>query len=253
MKKNDGIDYVICAAGSGLRLRTPGVNIAKPLLKIKGLTLIERSLSSLDLQSSDRLIIITQKTHQISSRMNNVIKKKWPTIEIIWVEIDQVTSGQLETAILAKPYLRGNGVAIFNSDTYFRSAGLVEMTQDKTIDGIIPCSREEGHEWSFCKADSAGRVLEVAEKNRISDLASVGYYYFRSPALLLDYAEIEIAEVRNKLKESYVAPIYNRLIKDEKRIVIILVEEFKPMGTPAQLQNYWQMSLQELAQENADT
>lgn len=249
--KSAAIDYIICAAGEGTRLQGPKLKTPKPLIKIKGLTLLERSLLSLDMTPSDRLILITQESHQIQKKLGETLIRKYPKIKIQWLEINKLTAGQLETATLAKPYLRDESVVIFNSDTFFRAPNLFELINTQTFDGIIPCSLELGNEWSFCKADKNGRVYEVAEKNRISDLASVGYYYFKSSNDFLKYSEVEIAAMKKLEKECYVAPIYNRLIQDQKSIVVDIVSEFKPMGTPAQIETYWNMTLEDLALENA--
>lgn len=247
-----GIDYIICAAGEGLRLQTAKFKKPKPLVKIKNLTLLERSLLSLDLTTQDQLILITQEAHQVSRQLTATLAKKYPGVAIKWVEINSMTTGQLETATLAKAHLRGQGVVIFNSDTFFRSPTLLEVISQDHFDGIIPCSPEQGNEWSFCKADDKGQIFEVAEKNRISDLASVGYYYFKKADEFLKYAQAEIVAMKISKKECYVAPVYNRFIQDGKKIGIDLVTEFKPMGTPAQILKYWNLTLEDLALENQE-
>lgn len=245
-----GIDYVICAAGQGVRLQSLSLNIPKPILKLKGVTLLERSLQSLDISASDRLIIITQKAHEIASKMDSFIRNKFLNIDLIWLEIDKVTSGQLETAHLASSFLRGQGVVIFNSDTYFRSSTLMKQISDLSLDGIIPCSNEQGSEWSFCKLNEKFDVVQVTEKNRISDLASVGYYFFRKSSEMLHYSELEIETAKKNVKECYVAPVYNRMIHDGKKIAVNMVDEFRPMGTPTQVQTYWKISFEEFMAEN---
>lgn len=85
------------------------------------------------------------------------------------------------------------------------------------IDGIIPCSIEEGNNWSFCAADANGKISKVTEKDRISDYCSVGFYYFRSSRDFIQYTEKELARLtEHSNTETYVAPLYNLMIKDGK-------------------------------------
>ena len=58
---------------------------------------------------------------------------------------------------------------------------------DDPLAGWIPCFPAPGDGWSFARLDDAGRVVELREKVRISDHATVGLYWFASAA---QYCEI---------------------------------------------------------------
>lgn len=118
-----------------------------------------------------------------------------------------LTSGQAETAYLAQNLVQHKSIAIFNADTYFQSYSLREMISKDDCDGIIPCFKASGNSWSFCKVketESVLSVIEVAEKVRISDWCSVGYYYFREG---LDFFNAYEASLKLKSdSERYIAP-----------------------------------------------
>lgn len=248
---NPSLDYLICAAGDGTRLKDAVPHLAKPLIQMNAQTLLERSVDSLDLFPGDRLVFIVQKAHGIRTVLEGLFASKYPRVETKWLELTGPTSGQLATALAAREFLRpSHPVVIFNSDTYFRSRETIKLLGDPKVDGIVPCSEEKGDEWSFCEAGADGLVTRVAEKVRISSLASVGYYYFGSSNMFLKYADLEIVQPSQPSKENYVAPIYSRLIADGKKVYAPKVDCFMPMGTLAQLQTYWKTDKEDLIAQN---
>lgn len=244
-----GFDYVICAAGEGTRLQKLSNGIPKPLIKFRGRSLLEWSVASLDLHSDDQLIIVTQTKHGVRKALERKLAEQLPFIRIHWIELDRLTSGQLETAYLAKPHLRaGHGLVVFNADTFFRSSALRSKLEDPNIDGVIPCSVEPGDAWSFCEVGEKDIVKRVAEKVRISEHATVGLYHFRDSDVFLKFAEAELG--RTGTGEKYVAPLYQKMIDAGMRIVMDRVNVFLPMGTPEQIRDYWKSDLSEIPRLN---
>lgn len=244
------IDYVICAAGAGERMKTINPSIAKPKLVLRGRNFLNWSLQSLDFFPGDRVHLLVQRG-VLGEVDIATFKKNYPGTDFFLYELSKVTGGQLETALLSKAGWRvGQPLVIFNSDTYFRSRNLLAQIHDSNAEGIIPCSKEMGDSWSFCKTGSRDdlAVSEVTEKKRISDWCSVGYYFFRNSQLFLNYVDRYLKG--NVSAESYVAPIYNLYLNDGLTIEINSVDLFKPMGSLDQLQQYWGASLAEMRQEN---
>jgi NDP-sugar pyrophosphorylase family protein len=235
------ISYVICAAGQGFRFREKGINIPKPLMLLKGKTMLERSIESLPLRPLDQLIIISQKADSLPSLFPTLHKCEW-------LEIEATTKGQLNTFLLAKDMILFDDIVIYNCDTFFHSPGLLELMESDLYSGIIPCSPQPGDCWSFCEVDSQLHILKVAEKERISDWASVGFYYFKGKKLLLELAELECLETQGK--ESYVAPLYNRYLALGHKLSVAEVDRFLPFGTIEQVKTYWDVSIEELKRQN---
>lgn len=234
------ISFVICAAGRGERFVHHGLTTPKPLLLLNGKTMLERSLESIEATADDQIIIITQKDHQIPQKLS--------TLRATWLEIDGMTRGQLDTFYRARDLIQHDEVVIYNCDTYFTSPELTRLLADGSFDGIIPCSVQPGNAWSFCRVDETNKVLEVAEKRRISDWASVGYYYFKGKDLLLQLAQEELSTQTEK--EVYVAPLYERYLRLGLKIQMAPVKDFLPFGTIEQVKDYWGLELHDLLAEN---
>jgi dTDP-glucose pyrophosphorylase len=83
-----------------------------------------------------------------------------------------------------------------------------------------------------------GLVSKVAEKQEISDNATIGVYYWRSSRYFLECAEKFIHKGVTTNGEFYISPVYNEAIDDGK--VILAVDSFKhvSLGTPEQLNDY---------------
>ena len=92
--------------------------------------------------------------------------------------------------------------------------------------------------WSFAKTNESGMVTEVAEKNPISDEATVGYYYWRRGADFVKYAERMIEKDIRVNNEFYVCPVYNQAIEDGKVIRTHKAKEMWGLGTPEDLNRF---------------
>lgn len=243
------INYILCAAGEGSRFKGKFPHLSKPEILFAGKTMLEWSLESLSIMSSDKIIIITQTKHDLKNKLFNKISDKYRFSTLEWIELDYLTKGQLETAYLTKDLLSmDKSIVIFNSDTYYESRTFMSKVLDDSIEGIIPCIYEEnGESWSFCRLED-GEVVEVVEKKRISNWCSVGLYYFKDAQFFIDTAEKMLSSAQED--EYYVAPLYQKYIEQGKKIVIDEVTLFKPMGTPDQIEDFWDIKIDEVVKEN---
>jgi capsule biosynthesis phosphatase len=243
------VNYVVCAAGDGTRFRRLFGDMPKPLLRLLGASLLEWSLRSLPIFADDRIILVTRTAHRVKERLADTISARYPFNDIRWVELPALTRGQLETALLCADELDpAASVAIFNSDTYFQSPTLVPLMADRECEGVVPCSREEGTAWSFCAVNERDHVIDVREKERISEWATVGLYFFRDGTKWLRRAREALAT--GDQRELYVAPLYQQYIRAGERVVIDRVSLFRPMGTPEQVERYWNTSIDAMQAAN---
>ena len=107
-----------------------------------------------------------------------------------------------------------------------------------TVDGVLDVFRTEGDKWSFARVDEQNRVLETAEKRRISPWATTGLYYFRRGRDFVKHASDMIAANERSNNEFYVAPVYNRLIAAGADIRANPLERVWVLGTPEDLDNF---------------
>jgi dTDP-glucose pyrophosphorylase len=128
---------------------------------------------------------------------------------------------------------------IFNADTYCPTTiGRAVTTSLSAADGVLDVFRAAGDRWSFARLDEGDRVLETAEKRRISEWASTGLYYFRRGLDFVRHATAMIDADERSDREFYVAPVYNRLIAAGADVRANRVDEVWVLGTPKDLAHF---------------
>jgi CTP:molybdopterin cytidylyltransferase MocA len=153
---------------------------------------------------------------------------------VYFVEIDAVTRGQAETVYLGLSRLKFDEttpISIFNIDTL--RMPWAPLANQSTSGGLIEVFHGEGEHWSFVLPNiETGLVEYVAEKRRISDLCSTGWYHFKSLSLF-NYAYESYVNDSEK-EELYVAPMYNKIIKNNLPVEYRLLDgnNFAFCGTP---------------------
>lgn len=230
---------VITMAGLGSRFYKAGYTVPKYQIEVNGHTLFHWSLRSLTGISSKKYVFVVRK----EDNSTKFIEKECMFFNIVpnIVEIDYLTSGQAETAILAAPYcVENEPFFIYNIDTYIEEG--IMNDKDMKGDGFIPCFSGKGDHWSFVKTDEQGFAIEVREKKRISDFCTVGAYYFSTFSLYKKlYAEYYLKNSTMDLEagERYIAPLYNYFIqKYNGKVCIsnISTETVHVLGTPEEVE-----------------
>ena len=200
-------------------------------------TLFEWALMSLSVffSSENFIFVARQGTKEfICERAKHLGIKKYCVLEI-----DHSTAGQAETALIALNTLTDDeSFLIFNIDTHL-NINKDELTYDlmQPFDGWLQTFKAPGDHWSFVKLNSSGEVTQVTEKNRISEYASTGLYYFKSSELFkklcTDYRQVII----DQYKEFYVAPLYQYLLQSGGKVGQNCIDFNKviPLGTPREV------------------
>lgn len=229
---------VITMAGLGSRFRKAGYNVPKYQIVAHEKTLFEWSMESLKgFQNPENTYIFVVRKEDNAQQFIEETCAKMGIENVRVLGIDYLTDGQATTAMLAKDmWDRQSALLIYNIDTYVEA---YEMKEEQIAgDGFIPCFHAPGDHWSFARLDEQGKVVEVREKQRISDNCTLGAYYFKSCALYEQlYTEYYTSEEKLEKGEKYVAPLYNYLISKggDVRISIVDYEKVHVLGTPEEL------------------
>lgn len=224
---------VVPMAGRGSRYADQGYNIPKPLIKIAGQEMIFWALKSIEDLPISSIVFICLKEHEerygISAKIAN-----YKNYKTHFVFLEDVTEGQLCTVLAAGEFLSGESeVLIIASDTYIaKPLGNNYEQLMATSAGIISVFDLPGDRWSFARTRD-GKVIEVAEKVRISKHASTGVYYFSDGDDLILFGEQMIAANERTLGEYYVIPVYQKMIEaGTYTIKIAEAAAMWDMGTP---------------------
>ncbi len=155
--------------------------------------------------------------------------------------MDGLTEGAACTTLLAKDLINNdNPLLMANSDQVieWNSNECLYAFDADAIDGGILTFKATHPKWSYAKVGDDGFVCEVAEKNPISDNATVGIYYWKRGSDYVKYAEQMINKNIRVNNEFYVCPVFNEAISDWKKIRIKEVSQMWGIGTPEDLSHY---------------
>ena len=232
---------IITMAGLGSRFRKAGYNCPKYMIEAKGKTLFDWSMDSLigyNKNVSKYIFVVRKEDDSEKFIREHMANYGISNIEI--VGIDYLTDGQATTCMLAIPHCNPDEeILVYNIDTYVEPNEM--KYEDISGDGHIPCFRAEGDHWSFAKLDENGNVIEVREKQRISDNCTLGAYYFKSARLYKKlYEEYYADGSKMEKNEKYIAPLYNYMIEQGMKVTISVVDEKKVhvLGTPEELKTF---------------
>jgi len=235
------LNLVITMAGKGSRFLSAGYNSPKYELLAHDKTLFEWSISSIKnfINKDTRLVFVCLKENSSVDFIREKMKD-YIFLEMQIIELDNITDGQASSAFSSHLFWdMESPLIIFNIDTHINPVFLKPENIPSGSDGWIPCFNGSGSHWSFVQLDINGWAVNVIEKMRISNYASVGLYWF------LEARDFFEAYKNNKkrlqvLGESYVAPLYNYLIGNKKRISIteIPTAEVVVLGTPLEFEDF---------------
>ena len=232
--KNEKLNVLIPMAGAGSRFEKAGYTFPKPLIDVNGKPMIQVVVDNLNLDAN--FIYVVQKSHRQKYNLDTLLNLITPNCTII--EVDGLTEGAACTALMAKDLINNDNPLFFaNSDQYveWNSNEFMYKMQETNFDGGIVTFKSTHPKWSFVKLDENNFASMVAEKNPISDLATVGYYFWKNGSDFVKYAEQMINNNIRVNNEFYVCPVFNEAINDGKKIITFNASKMWGIGTPEDL------------------
>lgn len=234
---NKEMNVLIPMAGAGSRFAQAGYTFPKPLIEVHGKPMIQVVVDNLNMDA--HYIFLVQKEHYEKYNLKQVLNLIAPGCDI--VQVDGMTEGAACTTLLAE-YLIDNDkpLIIANSDQVMEwdaNEAMYAFTASH-IDGGIMTFKSTHPKWSYAKLDDNGFICEVAEKNPISDNATVGVYYWKHGYDYVKYAKQMIDKNIRTNNEFYVCPVFNQAILDGKKIRPKFIEKMWGIGTPEDLNYY---------------
>ena len=235
--RDDKLNVLIPMAGAGSRFEAAGYTFPKPLIEVRKKPMIQVVVENLNIKAN--FIYVVQKSHREKYNLDALLSLITPGCKI--VETEGMTEGAACTALLAKEYIDSDAPLFFaNSDQFVEwdsNEFLYKMNETNADGGIV--TFEATHpKWSFAKVNKQGLVTEVAEKNPISNIATIGFYYWKNGSDFVKYAEQMINKNIRVNNEFYVCPVFNEAIQDGKAIRTFDVKEMWGLGTPEDLNYY---------------
>lgn len=229
------MNILIPMAGLGMRFKEAGYTMPKPLIPVNGKPMIQAAIESLGVDGN--WIFVTRRFHDLKSRLEEIR----PGCTVI--ELDSVTDGPACTCLMAREHI--------NTDKPLLTANVDQIMQwsadsfSRTIrnlrhDGMIVTYRTDTPKNSYAAIDDRGYVTRIAEKEVISNYSLNGIHYWKHGSDFIRSADRMIEKNLRVNGEFYIAPTYNELIQEGKKIVLyhIPAGQHHAIGTPEDLTKY---------------
>lgn len=236
------MQVVIPMAGRGKRFEDVGYALPKPLIRINNVPMIQLVVDNLNIDGN--YIFICRSDHYDKHGLKDFLNTIKPGCRIVLT--DKITEGAASTVLLTKQFIdNDDALIIANSDQWvdWNSSHFLSFMKRKDADGGILTFIASEDKWSFVKLDKSGLVTEVAEKRPISNIATVGIYYYKKGRYFVEAAERMIEKNVRVNNEFYVAPTYNEMISEGKKIYTYPVAEMRGLGTPKDLAAFLQAGI----------
>lgn len=228
--------YLIPAAGLGARMKSIDPLTPKPLIKVAGIPMLDLVIHNLDPVETDLVVVVGRQGLGISSwRPSPGLHRNF---EYEYKELDEVSEGPAHTVLLAMELIRENEpVVVANSDQYVIGGvnRFLSKLNDMKDGGLLLTMNATGTRWSYVQVEG-GLVTKVAEKEEISNEATVGIYGWTSKDLLRLALAKGLGQEFRVSGELYVAPTFNVLISAGLRVEVMNCGDLETglvgLGTP---------------------
>lgn len=235
------MNIIIPLGGKGERFSKNGYTQPKPLIPIFEKSMIEYVLDNLAISNDDHLFIIYNAKlddHNFSMKINT----KYPSAKLIQIND---TKGAVETLFLGidqifNKHAHHNKCLILDCDTFYTD-DILECFKNSTDNMVFYTKNyDQNAIYSYIELNVESMILNIEEKNKISDNANTGAYAFTDIRVLHKYCQHVLNANITFNNEPYTSCVISEMVKSKIPFKghELKTEQVFSLGTPASLQNY---------------
>ena len=212
----------------------------KPLVEIKGKTMLETVVDNYNTVEPSRFIFVFSEEDCVRFHVDasaRILKKE---CEII--KLQNQTAGALCTCLMAVDYINNDvPLIIANFDQ------IIDVDYKKVIDGFIASGSDAGiitfpsihPRWSYAKKED-NIVIEVAEKRPLSKDAIAGFYYFRKGEYFVEAAKKVLLKQNSLEGRYYISMSLNEMVLEGNKVGFydITKEQYHSFYSPEKIKEY---------------
>lgn len=224
---------IIPLGGIGNRFKKEGFDMPKPLVNVIGKPIIYWLIENLNLTDIEYVCIPYNK-ELLAYNFENILRSHFSNIKFRFYCIQQNTRGTAETIKIALEYLNETNkhVVCIDGDNFYSSDILSLWNGENTIFSFKDDSLCDA--FSYIKMNKDSKIINILEKNKISDYACCGIYAFKSCSELLDACNYVITNKIMEKEEFYLSVVVGEMIKHGKPFYGKVIEKnsYNCLGTP---------------------
>jgi len=236
------MNIIIPLGGIGIRFKKMGYKTPKPLIKVLGKEIICWLLDNLNIEYINDIIIPYNKELE-NYRFEDFLVKTYPTYSFRFICLDKQTEGAAETILTALQILNEydlqHPVLCLDGDNFYNT-DIISKYHNKLNKNCVFVFNDYSQLncFSYIKIDGENdKIVDILEKEKVSNLACTGAYGFSNGELLRDYCQKIIFDKFKQKEEYYTSSVIKYMIKDNYSFVYDLINEsdYNCLGTPIQI------------------
>jgi HAD superfamily hydrolase (TIGR01509 family) len=236
------MNIIIPIGGIGKRFQDAGYKNPKPLIEVFYETIIEHVIDSLKLQTDDKLFVIYHYSLD-ENDFSDKLMKKYPQIQLI--KMYKRTDGAAETVLYGIDYIIKNNITfhkktvLLDCDTVYH-VDILSMIRNMTKNGTIYFEDNESLPIYSYIAMNENNIIDIREKEKISNYANTGAYFFNDIMELQNGCEYVINNHICFKNEYYISCVIKRMLEcnNEFNGIKINKTNYQSLGTPKDLEDF---------------
>ena len=245
---------LIPLGGTGKRFKKEGYILPKALIKVNGKEIIFHLIDNLKINNRVSFIYIPYNIEYTKYDFENLLKRRYPNYKFKFMILEQQTRGAAETIYKALQNLYSSQIRYpinmiqmkemfdkpilcLDSDNFYTNDIINLWNGDNIVFSFL--SKDTNPIFSYLKTDENENILQIIEKQKISDKACTGAYGFESYYDLIDYCRYIITNNITQKGEFYTSGVINYMLKKENiKNITIDNKYYHSLGTPEQVKLY---------------
>ena len=234
---------IIPLGGTGQRFKENGYKLPKALIEVDGIPIINYLLMNLNLKNIKFVYIPYNKEYK-KYNFEFKIKNRFPEVEFRFLCLEEDTRGAAETLNIALKKLDifylDCPVLSLDTDSFYKVDVIEKWKGKNCVFSVI--NKEEDAKYSYVLIDNIYNqyIIDIKEKEKISDYACTGGYGFESVGRLIKFTDLIIENNITQKNEFYTSGVIHEMIKNNNKFKNIIIDEndFISLGTPQQVNDY---------------
>ena len=233
---------LIPLGGTGERFRNHNYTTPKALIKVFGKQIIFYLLDNLvNNIDKETMVLIPYNKEYENHRFEDLLRKEYPEVNFSFFCLKKQTQGALETILFSLKNIDSNDQPIICMDgDSFCTTDIIKLWDGKNIIFTIENKNTEPI-FSYVKVDDKDNIIEIKEKNKISDYACIGSYGFESYKNLITHIENLISSGKRIKNEYYTSLVIDIMINKKINFKNKTIDSkfWNCLGTPIQVKHFY--------------
>ena len=231
---------LIPLGGKGERFKKNNYRQPKALVNVCGKPILFWLLDSLKSVDNNTLIYVPYNKEYEFYRLQNLIINNYPKLNFKFLCLEKDTEGAAETINIAlnELTLKDQPILCLDSDNFYTFDVFDKWTKNNCIFSFSDYGSDPIY--SYLKIKNK-HVIDILEKQKISEYACTGAYGFSSYKTLLDHTDKVLKNNIREKGEYYTSVVIKEMVKDENVFhnININANEFICLGTPIQVKQFY--------------